>query len=118
MPNTLEYPLHLSLNYGLIIVCTHLCNRIFSVFCANSGKVIQRILVFLKSGIIQTNYTLQKSTYPQKHVRYSNKVLKSSLHITKSIQEQAKAALKYSPSLLFTMISELFRAVSLLFLMP
>ncbi len=118
MPNILEYPLQISLRYGLIPVCTHLFNRPFSVFRAISGKAIQSILDFLKNGIIQANYTLHKSQYPQKNFAYSCQVVKSEFNILKSPKEQGKALPKYYTSLLFTMYSVLFQAVSRLILMP
>jgi hypothetical protein len=118
MPNILEYPLQISLSYGLIPVCTHLCNRTPSVFSAISGKVIQSIYIFLKSPIIQANYTLQKSQYPQKHFAYSCEVLKSKSNINKSHQKEEKALAKHYASSLLTIYSGLFQAVSRLILMP
>jgi hypothetical protein len=118
MPNILEYPLLISLSYGLIPVCTHLCNRTLSVFSAIFGKVIQSILVFFQSCLIQAIYTLQKSQYPKKHFTYSCDVLKSSLNIKKSHQKEEKALPKHYTSLHFSMYSGLFQAVSRLNLMP
>jgi hypothetical protein len=118
MPNTLEHHQQISLSYGLIPVCTHLCNRTPSVFSAISGKVIQSILVFFQSCLIQAKYILQKSQYPQKHFAYSYEVLKSTLNINKSHQKEEKALVKHYASSLLTMYSGLFHAVLRLILMP
>jgi hypothetical protein len=118
MPNILEYHQQISLRNGLIPVSTLLCNRTFSVFCAIFGKVIQSILVFLKSGINQAKYTLQNWVYPQKHFAYSCEVLKSNLNIKKSHQKREKALPKLCASLLFIILSGQFQAVSCLILMP
>jgi len=75
MPNIHEYYQQISLSNGLSTVCTHLCNRTFSVFRAISGKVIQCILVFLKNGIIQANYTRQNGVHPQAFAIYEGKYL-------------------------------------------
>ncbi len=114
MPNILEYPLLISLSYGLIPVCTHLCNRTLSVFSAIYGKVIQSILVFIKSGIIQANYTLQKIQHSPKHFAYSCEVIKSTLNIKKSHQKEEKALAQYYASSLLTMYSGLFLLYSIL----
>ena len=118
MPKTLEYPLKISLSYGLIPVCTHLYTRTNSVFSANFGKVIQSILFFLKACIVRSIYTLQNWVYTKKHSPYTCEVLKSNQHILKSPKKQKKALSKYSASLLFAMYLGLSQTVSQLILMP
>ncbi len=114
MPNILEYPLQISLSYGLIPVCTHLCNQIFSVFRAISGKVIQSILVFIKSCIIQANYILQNLGYSQKHLQFTSEVLKSISDIIKSPEKEEKAVVKHLLHLHFHTFSGLFLLYSIL----
>jgi len=118
MPSILEYPFQISLSYGLIPVCTHLYNRIFSVVNAISGKVIQSICFFLKVCVVRSIYTLQNWVYTKKHSPYTCEVLKSNQHILKSPKKQKKALSKYSASLLLAMYLGLFQAVSQLILMP
>ncbi len=114
MPNILEYPLKISLSYGLIPVCTHLCNRTLSVYHANFGKVIQSILDFLKSCIIQAKYTLQNWVCSQKHLQFTSEVLKSISNISKSPKKDEKAVVKHLLYLHFHTFSGLFLLFSIL----
>jgi predicted DNA-binding transcriptional regulator len=114
MPNILEYYLQISLSDGLIAVCTLHCSRTFSVFCANSGKVIQSILSFFKSGIIQANYTLQNWVHYQKQSQQSPEVPKSLSNIIKSPKKEEKAVEKHSLHLHFQAFSGFFLLCSIL----
>jgi hypothetical protein len=108
MPDILKFYLQISLSNGLIAVCTLQCNRTNSVFGAISGKVLQNILVFPKSLLIQANYTLKNRVCPQKHSRYPPEVAKSISIIFKSPEKEEKADGKHSLNLHFQSFSGLF----------
>jgi hypothetical protein len=108
MPNILEYYLQISLSDGLIAVCTHLCNRTFSVFRAISGKVIQSVLFFLKACVVWSIYTLQNWICTKKHLQHTAEVPKSISFIIKSPKKQGKAVTKHLLHLHFHAFSGLF----------
>jgi len=95
MPYILKYYLQASPIPGLFVVCIPHFYRILSVFSANSDKVIQSILFFLKSRIIQAGYTLQNLVYTKKRLNYSLEVLKSTSNILKSPKKDEKALSKH-----------------------
>jgi hypothetical protein len=108
MPDILEYYLQISLNYGLIVVCTLHCGRTTSVLRANSGKELQHIFVSPKSFQIWAIYALQNLAYPPKHSGYTPKVPKSSLNILTSPEKDEKAVEMHSLNLHFQSFSGLF----------
>jgi hypothetical protein len=108
MPDILEFYLQISLNYGLIAVCTHHCNRTSSVLHAVSGKVLHHHLVFPKSPLIQANCTLQNWACRKKNFQYTPEVPKSHSNILTSPKKAEEAGIKHSLNLHFQAFSGLF----------
>ncbi len=114
MPYILNCFLQASPIPGLFVVCIPQFHQTLSVFSANSGKIIQNILCFLKSRTIQARYTLQNWVYPKKHLNYTLEVLKSTSIILKSPKKEEKALSKHLIELHFQAFSWLFLLYSLL----
>jgi hypothetical protein len=114
MPDILESYLQISLNYGLIAVCTLHCNRTSSVLHAISGKVLQHHLVFSKSPLIPANCTLQHWVYRKKNFQYTPEVPKSHSNILTSPKKAEEAGKKHSLNLDFQAFLGLFLLYSLL----
>lgn len=108
MPNIFKYYLQINLYYRFIAVCTQHCNRTLLFFHANSGKVIQRILIFPESSMIQAKYILQNIAYPKRHFTYTQEVLKSISNIQNSPKKDEKAVVNHSLHLHFYTFSGLF----------
>jgi hypothetical protein len=108
MPNILEYHQQISLSIRLIPVCTLLYNRTFSVFSANSGKVIQSILFFLKACVVRSIYTLQNWICTKKHLQHTPEVPQSISIIIKSSKKEEKAVVKHLLHLHFQAFLGLF----------
>ena len=112
MPTILEYPLQISLNHGLIVICVPHFYNTYSYLYSIFRKALRNISVVFQSCPIRAKYTLQIFTYSQKHFACSREFLKSNSNIKKSYQKEDKALLKYSTSLLFSMNLGLIHAVS------
>ncbi len=108
MPNKFKCYSQTSPGYGLFIVYTLYFFRLSAVVIPICGKSLSHTSFFLKSRMIQAIYYLQNLQYSEKPVKYTLNIHKSISNNIKSPKKDEKAVSIYLTSLLYQAFLELF----------